>query len=408
MPLNKVKSAMAGRLEEFKEFGILKGEPVVTGLKKPTKKRGVRILVDGYGEREFIRMNSNSYLNMGLRQDLIKAEEKTAKVLGTGPGAGRSMSGTYKVHRDLEDRLAAFHGKEACMIYSSAYAAVMGTLAALVTKDSIVISDELNHNCIINGIRLSQPKEKKIYKHNDMNELHERIKESIGKCRRLIVVTDGVFSMRGDYAPLGEIADMAEKYDDDFEEGILSIVDDSHGVGTLGETGRGTVEVTGEDRVDILIATLGKALGVNGGYLVSDAVVVEFFKETAPFYVYSNPITPSEANAAIKALDILDSEEGRMMLKSLREMADYFRKGLTDLGYEVIEGMHPIVPLMVRDTKKTRALVAYLKEQGIFSAGVYYPIVPKGDELIRFQVNADHTKEDLDYVLSAIKKFSAG
>ena len=405
MPLKKAKSVMAGRLEEFKELGILKGEPVVTGLKKPTRKQGVRILVDGYGEREFIRMNSNSYLNMGLRQDLIEAEEETARELGTGPGAGRSMSGTYRVHRVLEERLAAFHGKEACMIYSSAYAAVMGTLAAVVTKDSIVISDELNHNCIINGIRLSQPKGKKVYKHNDMDQLHSRIKESVGECRRLIIISDGVFSMRGDYAPLREIADMAETYDEDFEEGVLTIVDDSHGVGTLGETGRGAVEVTGENRIDMLIATLGKALGVNGGYLVSDAVVVELFKETAPFYVYSNPITPSEANAAIRALDVLESEEGRRMLKSLREMADYFRKGLTDLGYEVIEGIHPIVPLMVRDTNKTRALVTHLKENGVFSAGVYYPIVPRGDELIRLQVNADHTKEDLDYVLSAIKKF---
>ena len=407
MPLKKVKSVMSGRLEEFKELGILKGEPIVTGLKKSTRKKGVRILVDGYGEREFIRMNSNSYLNLGLRQDLIEAEEETARELGTGPGAGRSMSGTYKVHRDLEERLAAFHGKEACMIYSSAYAAVMGTLAAVVTQDSVVISDELNHNCIINGIHLSQPKDKKIYKHNDMDQLHSRIKESVGECQRLIIVTDGVFSMRGDYARLREMADMAEKYDEDFEEGILTIVDDSHGVGTLGDTGRGTMEVTGENRIDILIATLGKALGVNGGYLVSDAVVVEFFKETAPFYVYSNPITPSEASAALKALDVLDSEEGRKMLKSLRKMSDYFRAGLVDLGYEVIEGIHPIVPLMVRDTKKTRALVTHFKENGVFCAGVYYPIVPKGDELIRLQVNIDHTKEDLDYVLSVIKKFQS-
>jgi len=405
MSLKKIKSVMAGRLEEFNELGILKGEPVITSLMRPTGERGVRIQVKGFGEREFIRMNSNSYLNMGLRPELIAAEEAAARELGTGPGAGHSMSGTYQVHKDLENRLAAFHNREACMIYSSAYATVVGTLAALVSKDSVVISDELNHNCIINGIRLSQPKEKKIYKHNAMDELHLRIKESVGNCQRLIIITDGVFSMRGDYAPLREIADMAEEYDDEFDEGILTIVDDSHGVGTLGETGRGVVEATGEYRIDILIATLGKALGVNGGYLVSDAVVVEFFKEMSPFYVYSNPITPSEANAAIRALDVLDSEEGRSMLKSLREMADYFRNGLKGLGYEVIEGIHPIVPLMVRDTKKTRALVAYLKDNGVFSAGVYYPIVPKGSELIRFQVNADHTKADLDYVLSVIGKF---
>ncbi len=211
--------------------------------------------------------------------------------------------------------------------------------------------------------------------------------------------------MRGEYAPLQEIADLAERYDSEFEEGILTIVDDSHGVGAIGETGRGTMEITGEDRIDILIATLGKALGVNGGYLVSDAKIVEYLKQRAPFYVYSNPISPAEASAALKSLEILDSEIGRKLLKDLREKTGYFRKGLTDLGYEVIQAEHPIVPLMIRDTKGTKELVKYLKDNDIFTAGIFYPIVPRGDELIRFQISADHTKYDLDFVLSVLKQY---
>ncbi|GAH45190.1 unnamed protein product, partial [marine sediment metagenome] len=225
-----------------------------------------------------------------------------------------------------------------------------------------------------------------------MDELESAIKESIGNCQRAIIVTDGIFSMRGDHAPLSEIADLAEKYDPEFEEGILTIVDDSHGVGAIGETGRGATEFTHEDRIDILVSTMGKALGVNGGYLVSDAKIIEYLRETAPFYIYSNPITVSEASAALKALEILNSDIGRKLLKYLRETTAYFRKGLVDLGYEVIEGKHPVVPLMVRDTKKTIELVKYLKDNGILSTGLYYPVVPKGDEEIRFQICADHTK----------------
>ena len=403
MPLTKIEKVLSKGLDELKEKGTIKGkETVITGIKQAQESKGPRYFIEGYGNKEFLMMNSNSYLGMGLRKEVIEAEEKAAKEFGAGPGAVRFISGTYESHVELEKRLAKFHNKEAGMIFSSAYAAIMGTLPPLISKDTIVISDQLNHNCIINAARLSRPKDKRIYSHNNTNELESNLKECIGICRRVIIVTDGIFSMRGDYAPLPEIADLAEKYDPEFEEGILTIVDDSHGVGAIGETGRGTTEFTHENRIDILVATMGKALGVNGGYLVSTAKVVDYLRETSPFYIYTNPITVSEARATLKALEILDSDRGKEMLKHLREMTAYFRKGLIDLGYEVVKGEHPIVPLMIRDTKKTVELVKYLKDNGILSTGIYYPVVPRGDEEIRFQICAEHTKSDIDYVLSCI------
>ncbi|MCK4580473.1 MAG: aminotransferase class I/II-fold pyridoxal phosphate-dependent enzyme, partial [Dehalococcoidia bacterium] len=284
MSLQKIEKVLSGELGKLKERGSLKGaETVITGVKGSEGERGPRYFIQGYGDKEFLRMNSNSYLGMPLRQELIEAEEKGVREFGVGPGAVRFISGTYKPHVELEERLAKFHGREAAMIFSSAYATVVGILAPLISQDTTVVSDALNHNCIINAIRLSRPKDKKVYRHNNMTELESAIRESVGSCMRLIVVTDGIFSMRGDYAPLREIADLAAKYDPEFQEGILTIVDDSHGVGAIGETGRGTVEHTHEDRIDILVATLGKALGTNGGYLVSDATVVEYLRETAPF-----------------------------------------------------------------------------------------------------------------------------
>jgi len=406
MALSKLSLAIDKELQDFEERGILKGrEKIVTAIKPATGEKGPRVLIKGFGDREFLRMNSNSYLGMGLRQELIEAEEKTVKALGVGPGAGRSLSGTYEDHVELERELAKFHSKEAGMIFSSAYAAVVGTLFALISEDTVVLSDELNHNCIINGIRLARPKKKQVYVHNDSEDLHRGLEESAGRFKRAIVVTDGIFSMRGEHAPLKEIADLVEDYDSRFTEGVLLIVDDSHGIGASGASGRGAMELARETRVDVLIATMGKALGVNGGYVVSKRNIIIYLKETAPFYVYSNSITQGEASAIRKALEILDSSRGREMLKYLKDTADYFRKGLVNLGYEVIPSQHPIVPLMIRDTKKTKKLVSFLEENNIFTAGIFYPIVPEGDELIRFQVSCDHTKYDIDYVLGILEKF---
>jgi len=406
MPLRKIEKVLSNNLNALKERGLLKGEEtVVTTVIEPKGDKGPRYLVEGYEDKEFLRMNSNSYLGISLRKEVIEAEEEAVRKFGVGPGAVRFISGTYKPHVELEKKLAQFHGKEAGMIFSAAYATVLGTITPLISADTIVISDELNHNSIINAIRLSRPKDKKIYSHNNMNELESRIKECIGNCKRVPIVTDGIFSMRGDHAPLPEIADLVEKYDTEFEEGIFTVMDDSHGVGAVAETGRGTTELTNDNRLDILISTLGKALGVNGGYLVSDKTIIDYLRETAPSYIYSNPITVSEASAALKTLEILDSDTGRKILGYLHEIAAYFRKGLIDLGYETIDGEHPIVPLIVRDTSKTIDLVRYLKDKGILTTGIYYPIVPRGDEEIRFQICADHTKYDIDSVLNALREY---
>ncbi len=406
MALKKIEKVLTNHLDELKSKGTLKGkETVITGIKSAQGDSGPRYYIQGFRDKEFLRMNANNYLGMSLKKEIIEAEEKAARIFGTGPGAVRFISGTYSPHVELEKRLAEFHDKEAAMIFSSAYATVMGILPPLISRDTTVISDELNHNCIINAIRLSRPKDKKIYKHKNMKELEDSINSSIGNSNRLIIVTDGIFSMRGDYAPLPEIAALAEKYDSEFEEGIITIVDDSHGVGAIGERGRGTAEYTHEDRIDILVSTLGKAIGVNGGYLVSSAIVVEYLRESAPFYIYSNNITVSEASAALRGLELLDSEVGRKMLNHLHEMTAFFERGLIDLGYEVIRGEHPVVPLMIRDTRITIELVKYLEENGILVTGLNYPVVPRGDEEIRFQICADHTKSDINYVLNVLKSY---
>jgi len=406
MPLDKIEKTISERLSQLKKAATIKGkESVILKIKKPQGEKGPRYIIDEEPGKEFIKMDSNSYLGMSLNKEVIEAEKEASEEFGVGPGAVRFIHGTFKPHIELEKKLALFHKRESGMIFSSAYATVCGVISPLISKETIVISDELNHNSIINAIRLSKPKDKKIYAHLNMDELKSKIEESRGNCKRLIIVTDGVFSMRGDYPDLKQPVDLARKYYSEFEEGIFTIVDDSHGSGAYGKTGRGTCEVTGEDGVDILVGTLGKAFGVNGGYVVSNSKIIEYLRETSPFYLYSNPITPSEASAALKALEILDSEKGRKMLQYLREMTEYFREGLINLGYEIIKGEHPIVVVMVRDTQKTMKLVNYLKEKGILVVGLKYPVVPNGDECIRFQISAFHTRYDLNYALKTLEEY---
>ncbi len=403
MPLDRVGPVLQRHVGELEEKGTAKGrESVVAGVLAAEGSRGPRFLLEGHGDRRFLRMNSNSYLGMGLRPEIVKAEEEGTGRYGAGPGAVRFISGTYAPHVQLERRLAAFHGRESAMIFSSAYAAMIGVLAPLLSADTVVVSDELNHNCIINAIRLSRPLDKAVYPHLDMAGLEAALEKAAGTGRRAVVVTDGIFSMRGDHAPLDRIMEIARRFDARFEEGVVVVVDDSHGVGAFGATGRGTEEHTGAPPADLLVATLGKALGVNGGYVASSAAVIRYLRETAPMYIYSNPITPGEAEAAIAALEILDSPAGVKLVERLRALTRRFEAGLVELGYEVIPGEHPVVPLMVRDTTRTRALVKHLFENGVLATGLAFPVVPRGDEEIRFQVNADHTEADIDYALGVL------
>ena len=407
MSITKLNKILIDNVSDLKTKGIAKGdEMVIAGIKSAEGEKGVRYFVEGYGNTEFIKMNSNSYLGMSLHPEVMKAEEKATREFGVGPGAVRFISGTYKHYVDLEEKLAKFHNKESCMIFSSAYVTSLGVLMPLATKETVYISDELNHNCIIQAMRLSRPLGKGIYAHNDMADLEAKIQDWGGKAKRALVVTDGIFSMRGDNAPLKEFAELCEKYDEQFEEGIISIIDDSHGVGGFGPTGRGTEEYCGAN-VDVIIGTLGKGFGVTGGYVVTSKAIIEYLRQTAPMYIYSNPITVSETAAVLKALEILDSPEGLELLKHLRKMTKRFESGLHVNGYETIEGDHPIVPLMVRNTPKTADMVKFLTEHGVLATGLNYPVVPKGDEEIRFQINGNHTEADIDYVIGVLKKYKA-
>ncbi len=407
MPCDRLADLLSAELSEMAASGRRKGaETVFTGVVAPSGGNGPRYLVAGEGDKPYLRMNANNYLGMARRPEVVAAEETAVQAFGAGPGAVRFISGTWSPHIELEQRIARFHAREAAMIYSSAYAAVMGILPPLIGEATAVISDELNHNCIINAVRLSQPGEKYVYPHLDMAALEANLNQAATSCRRAIIVTDGVFSMRGDHAPLREIDALARKYDDAFAENVLLIVDDSHGVGAFGATGRGTEEFAGSPPVDLLVATLGKAFGVNGGYVTGSATVIEYLRETSPFYVYSNPITPGEAAAAKAAVDLLDSPAGQERLDHLRAMTEKFEAGLVALGFETIAGAHPVVPLMVRDTGKTARLVAHLKDRGILATGLNYPVVPRGDEEIRFQISADHTPADIEEALAALAEFS--
>jgi glycine C-acetyltransferase len=403
MPRQRLDEMLLSELKDLEAAGSLKGrETVIAGIVRPAGAHGPRYLLQGEGARPFIRMNSNSYLGMALRQEVVRAEEDAVRACGTGPGAVRFISGTWEAHVALEQRLAEFHGRAAAMIFSSAYATVMGVLPPLISEETAVISDELNHNCIINAMRLARPKEKHVYRHLDLAELATRLADAAKTCRRAIVVTDGIFSMRGDHAPLGEIVALSRHFDEDFAEGVLVVADDSHGVGAIGETGRGTEEHAGGEPVDLLVATLGKALGVNGGYVAGSRTILDYLREKSPFYIYSNPITPGEAAAAAAALDILDSKQGLALLRHLRAMTARFEEGLGKLGLETIPGEHPVVPLMVRDTGRTAALVAHLRAHGVLATAITYPVVPRGEEEIRFQVSADHTASDIDAVLDIL------
>jgi glycine C-acetyltransferase len=406
MPFDRLAKALDAHVSTLYEQGTAKGkETVVTGVRRPTGDRGPRVLLDGEGEKEFIRMNSNSYLGLGLHSEVIEAEEAGSAAFGAGPGAVRFISGSYSVHIDLERELAAFHGREAAMVFSSAYATIVSVLTALTTAETLLVSDELNHNCIINAMRMSRPGGKVVYPHLDIPALDRALTEWTGRAKRALIVTDGIFSMRGDHAPVDEIMEVALRHDQAYEENVVVLVDDSHGIGAFGETGRGAEEYTHSTPVDVLVGTLGKAFGVNGGYVTSSRAVIDFLRESSPMYIYSNPITAGEAAAARRSVQIVDSAEGRTLLETLRALTHRFEEGLGRIGIETIPGEHPVVPLMIRDTARTRLLTDYLYQNGVLVTGLTYPVVPKGDEEIRAQVNADHTEADIDRVLALLEGY---
>ncbi|MEN8141560.1 MAG: aminotransferase class I/II-fold pyridoxal phosphate-dependent enzyme [Thermodesulfobacteriota bacterium] len=399
---------LAHSLAQMAESGRLKGEErVISSWLPGAGGRGPRCRLLGQGERDFIRFNSNSYLGLDHHPAVLAAAERAGRKFGAGPGAVRFISGTWQPHVLLEERLARFHQRPAALLFNSAYAAVLGTLAALITPESVVVSDALNHNCIINGIRLGRPLAKEVYDHGDMAGLSALLKGQVGVARRIVVVSDGVFSMRGDHAPLAAIKDICQGMSHHFPEGIVTLVDDSHGVAALGATGRGTEEVTG-GAADILIATLGKGFGVEGGYVAGSATLISYLRQTAPLYIYSNPVSPAAAAAAVTAVDLVASDEGGQLLARLAGLRQRLQEGLMAQGWEIIKGDHPIVPLMVRDTARTTQLCDYLFARNILATALNFPVVPRGDEEIRFQVSASHSPADIKALLDLLAAWDGG
>jgi len=405
MSLDKVENIFAEKLAIIDKQGTSKrNEQIIRAVKPASHGYGPRYLLAGQGDKAFLRMNSNSYLGLCLDSTVIKAEAEAAEQFGAGPGAVRFISGTYQSHKNLEQKLADFHGRESAMIFSAAYASMMAVLPQFISQETLVVSDALNHNCIINAIRLSRPAKKIVYQHLDYTELNQILQANKGLFKRVCVVTDGVFSMRGDYAALDQISAICKQQEAGYEQGIITLVDDSHGVGAYGKTGRGTEEIT-QTKADVLIATLGKSFGINGGYVVSSAKVIDYLIETAPFYIFSNPITAAEAAAALTSVEIVDSSEGVEKIRHLQKLSKRLRDGLMRTGFETLQSEHPIVPVFIRDTEITAALVKHLFNHAILATGLNFPVVPKGEEEIRLQVSANHTEKDIDYLLQVLGEF---
>ncbi len=405
MSLDKLDSELNKELEIIKGEGRAKSpERVIVGYLPPSGDNGPRFMLKG-SDKKYLRMNSNGYLGLAYDERLKNAAHEVTEKLGVGPTAVRFIDGTYEPHVKLESKLAEFHKKEAGKIFSSAYMANLGLALSITNKSTYYISDELNHNSIIRSLRVAGVKRenKTVFKHNDVNDLKEKLAVVPKGMDRIVVVFDGVFSMRGDNAPMKEILSVCKEYDGKFKDGVITVVDDSHGTAAYGVTGRGTPEITGATDVDIITSTMGKGVGSNGGYVVASEKVIEMVRQKADTYIYTNPVAVADAAASTKALEIIDSDEGAEMLKKVMENAKYFRKHIEEIGYETIPGQHPIVPVLVRDTGKTRALVNSLYENGILVVGLTFPVVPKGDETIRTQMCATHTKSDLDYAIDAFE-----
>jgi len=377
-----------------------------------TKDSSPKAIINGHEVRIF---NSNDYLGLRHNPKLKQAEHEASEIYGAGPGAVRFISGSLKIHRDLEKKIAQFHGRDDGMLFSSAFAANMAVMFCLIvgqSKDSVVdnnvfvISDALNHRSIIDGIRIGNlPKEQRaIFNHMDAQHLALLLEEGKSKYKRALVVTDGVFSMLGEFQKLKAIREVVDKYDSVYEMGVLLIVDDAHGVGVSGKTGRGVEEVEGA-WADVLVGTFGKGFGADGGYVVANQTIIDYLRESAATYIYSNPFAPGTAGAALKALELVDQEEGKKLLQKSKKNIDYFKTTAKKAGLKfAVDSSHAIQPVLIGDPVKTRAIVDALFQENILVTQISYPVIPKGADEIRVQISAAHVKEDIDYLITSLKK----
>jgi glycine C-acetyltransferase len=403
MPLDRLNLALRAEIATLEEEGRAKApERVIIDYLPPRGTRGPRYKLAG-SELEFLRMNSNSYLSLSNHPDVITAADSAAHRFGAGPGAVRFIDGTFGPHEELERAIAGFVNRPAARIFNSAYTATLGVGLTLTNKRTYWIGDELNHNCIIRAMRIANvPRElRSIFKHNDIDALAACLEAVPDEVDRVVVIFDGIFSMRGDHAPLEAFRAVARDHDDRFADGVVTVMDDSHGLGAYGATGRGTEEHCGA-AADVLVGTFGKAFGVNGGFIAASGELIEAVRQKADTYIYTNALGAADCAAAVKSIDVADGPEGRERLVGLKERTLQFREGLQRLDLESIPGPHPIVPLLVRDTDRARAMVRGLYERGILAVGLTFPVVPRGDETIRFQINAAHTPADIDQVLDAV------
>ncbi len=406
MTTDKLDASLKQELSALEKEGRAKiPERVITEYIPAQGDKGPRYRLAG-SDKDYLRLNSNSYLSLSCHPDLIQAADEATHAFGVGPGAVRFIDGTFDHHVKLEERIARFVGKPGAKIFNSAYTSNCGLALSISNKKTHWIGDQLNHNSIIRAMRITNipSPNKGIFKHNDMDDLKRCLDEVSPDMERVVVIFDGIFSMRGDYAPIDEILKVCKGYEGKFKDGVITVVDDSHGIGAYGNTGRGTPDYCGAVP-DIIVGTFGKAFGVNGGFIAASSTIIESVRQKADTYIYTNPLSVADCAAAVKALDICDSEEGLALLAHLKKRTAQFRQGLEKLGLESIPGPHPVVPLMVRDTDKTRALVKYLYDNGVLVVGLTFPVVPKGDETIRFQINAAHTRTDIETVIELLGKF---
>ena len=380
-----VQQEINDELNEIRSAGLFKDERVIVSPQGSS----IRV-VDG---KEALNLCANNYLGLADDPRIVTAAKEALDRWGYGLASVRFICGTQDVHKQLEERISAFLGTEDTILYSSCFDANGGLFETLLGEQDAVISDELNHASIIDGIRLSKARRLR-YHNRDMADLETQLKASADARRRLIA-TDGVFSMDGYVAPLGEICDLAERHH------AMVMVDDSHAVGFVGDHGRGTPELHNViDRIDIVTGTLGKALGgASGGYTSGRKEIIGLLRQRSRPYLFSNSVAPAVVGASLKVLDLLESSDD--LRARLRENTTWFRQQMTSLGFDILPGDHPIVPVMIGDAARATRMADLLLDKGVYVIGFSYPVVPVGKARIRTQVSAAHTREDLQAAVTA-------
>lgn len=380
-----IKDDLQKEIEEIKEAGLYKDERIIA-----SKQDAVIELEDG---SEVLNFCANNYLGLANHPRVVEGAKKAIDEWGYGLSSVRFICGTQEIHKELEDKISEFMGTEDTILYVACLDANAGVFEPILGADDAIISDRLNHASIIDGVRLCKA-QRFIFTHNDMNELEDALKKAEG-ARRKIIATDGVFSMDGDIARLDEICDLAEKYNS------MVMIDDAHATGFVGETGRGTPEycdVMG--RIDLITSTLGKAMGGgNGGFTTGRKELIEIFRQSSRPYLFSNSLSPITCGASIAAFNYLS--ETTELRDKLMENTEMFREGMASAGFDIIEGVHPIVPIMLYDARLSQEMADKLLEKGIYVIGFFYPVVPKGEARIRVQLSAAHDKEHVQKAIDA-------